>query len=144
MRDIKFRAWDKVNKEMLSHNALFNLDCSNEYPFLGLLGGFYNHPIDKYHVEIMEYSGLKDKKGKEVFEDDIVKVNDFTEHIGIVKFGKHKSNDMSNSYECGNLGFYIEFNDEHHLLRQDIYFWFGLGMEVLGNTYENPELLNAT
>lgn len=141
MREIKFRAWDKKNNEMLSHNTLFNLDCSNEYPFLGLLDGHYNHFLDKYHVEITQYTGLKDKGGKEIYEDDIVKVNDFMEHIGIIKFGKHKSNDMSNSYECGNLGFYIEFNDEYHLLRQDIYFWSGLGIEVMGNIYENLELL---
>jgi len=87
-----------------------------------------------------EYTGLHDKNGVEICQDDIVKVHDFSEHIGVIKFGKHKTNDMSNTYECGNLGFYIEFNDEFHLLRQDIYFWHGLGIEVIGNIWDNPKL----
>jgi len=86
-----------------------------------------------------QYTGLLDKNGKKIYKDDIVKTKDISEKIGVVKFGKHKATDMSNDYECGNLGFYIDFNDELHLLRQDIYFWHGLGIEVIGNIYENKE-----
>ena len=96
-------------------------------------------PVDPETVG--EYTGLHDKNGKEIYEGDIVATKDYTERIGVIKFGKYKQSDMSNSYECGNLGFYIDFKDDQ-LLRQDIYFWYGRGFEVIGNKHETSYLLN--
>jgi hypothetical protein len=56
-REVKFRAWDKKRKEMISHDRLFRLDCSNEFPFLPLLKNWYDHDLD---VEIMQFTGLRD------------------------------------------------------------------------------------
>lgn len=57
MREIKFRAWDKKNKKMISHEKLFSIDCSNEFPFLPLPKNMYSENLD---VEIMQYTGMHD------------------------------------------------------------------------------------
>ena len=126
MRENEFRAWDKLNKKMISHNELFRVDCSNEYPFLALLKNFYQEDLD---VEIMQYTGLKDIDGKEIYEGDIVKCRTYIALMGCL----------------GNLGVeIIKFDEE--LLRFGTHF-NALSelkeIEVVGNIYENPELLKT-
>lgn len=129
MREIKFRAWDKKKKSMIPHGRLFSLDCSNEYPFLALANGFY---ADEFSVEVMQFTGLRDKNGKEIYEGDYLRCKkyvggNFVEHcyeLGYVEFlhgafGLHRKQ-----------GFYRPFKD-----------WLeDYELEVIGNIYEHPEL----
>ena len=122
MREIKFRTWDKEIKEMLSDVSLWNDD------FTSYLNEHIEYLQDK--CELMQYTGLKDKNGIEIYEGDIVKIGiDFgygtQPLVGEVLFDKcsfvyrHKSQ--------GDLSLFgIDSND-----------W----CEVIGNIYENPELL---
>jgi uncharacterized phage protein (TIGR01671 family) len=89
-----------------------------------------------------QYTGLKDKNGKEIYEGDILDISYFlTKEKGIVKFGMYKQCDMSSDYECGNQGYYIDVtNDENEMMRHDIYF-YAHEAKVIGNTTDNPELL---
>ncbi len=126
-REIKFRAWDKSEKIMYSSNCInlliyFNgqLQSSNEY---GKLLGTINTP----KMKIMQYTGLKDKNGKEIYEADIIKnTQGYLEEVAFVN-GSFQT--ASIKYPNANL----------HLL--DTYSEY---IEVIGNIYENPELLEVT
>ena len=92
-----------------------------------------------------QYTGLKDKNGKEIFEGDIVQSVEIplSDCKSIVRYGIHKANDMSNKYQCGNLGFYLEhILRSHKMDRKDIMFFID-NCEVIGNIYENLELLEV-
>ena len=117
MREIKFRAWD--GKELsYSHKDLGNW--------------FLEHDDMK---ELMQFTGLKDKNGKEIYEGDILKFNLYYTIVrnGIV--------DISDNEDYGSnriSGFYLE-TYEGRYVHMDSYYLDDT--EVIGNIYENPELL---
>ena len=128
MREIKFRAWDKDKQEMISWEELKKTYCL-----------FLDTPND-WLLEVMQYTGLKDARGREIFEGDIVGDHSFyaADEIGVVKFGEFHADSAGGEYgyvEC--WGWYIEGKS---------YDWRAghfknLEIEVIGNIYENPELL---
>jgi uncharacterized phage protein (TIGR01671 family) len=68
-KDIKFRAWDKDSSNMLPWSHMTT----------GFLQGFLGK---KYNVDIMQFIGLKDRNGKEIYEGDIVIMHYFSEGLG--------------------------------------------------------------
>ena len=109
----KFRVWDKINDKWMS-NQLIDIEK-------GLLTGFYNdEEAFKRRYIIMQSTGLKDKNGKLIYEGDIVKetLTDFIneEIITVVKW-----DELNAMYNLENLQ--------------------NCKREVIGNIYENPELL---
>ena len=119
-REIKFRAWDKENEEMYDV-AMIDVE-TGEVAYTDHPTG-YNADALLEQVELMQYTGLKDKNGKEIYEGDILKDCD-TREIKTVIWHKN----------CFILrdtkGFYqwTYFEDEH---------------EVIGNIYENSDLLEV-
>ncbi|MFR2528735.1 MAG: YopX family protein [Clostridium paraputrificum] len=126
MKEIKFRAWDKELNRMCDVIQLGVRDIIVNSIEEDGISGFL--PIDRF--EIMQYTGLKDKNGTEIYEGDIVKYTSELENgIFEVKYGK-----------CRFYGLWIEANFMG--IATDL-FYLGCSneLEVIGNIYENPELL---
>ena len=130
MRELKFRAWDIKEKVMHKAGFLFDSDgtifdntlCDGEMESFSFGSG---------QIILMQYVGLKDKNGKEVYEGDILKDN--YGRILLVEWYKY--------------GFSFKAITETNFLRaRDISQWFENGErlpEIIGNLYENQELMEA-
>ena len=116
MREIQFRVWDSYNKKMIPTEGGFSLGSADSE----MVGG-PDYPV-------MQYTGLKDKNGKEVYESDIV-IGIYNK-IGIIQYYALTP----------RSGFGIQYWDKDSLRWSDE---IGLEFEVIGNIYENPELLET-
>lgn len=120
MRELKFRAWDTKNS------------CWQSLKVAALLVTGDNNSLEVHSdtLKLMQYTGLRDKNGVEIYEGDIVEnLYDGTmKDRGVVEFDTIGSNDAD-----GNFYVYGYFFDDR--LTGEF------GYEVIGNIYENPELL---
>ena len=128
MRTIKFRAWDKDRKQMVEFGRPIY-----DPKYGGILFHSPYQFLDWNKNEVMQFTGLLDKNGKEIWEGDIVKwtlgrksnKSGFVEGISQIIWGD----------DCG-----FEESD-----KPDKTFGFHIGslseMEIIGNIHENPELL---
>ena len=119
MRTIKFRAWDKENNDMYEWDVLSQRRNLNEAIEMQ----------DKGLWVLMQFTGLKDKNGKEIYEGDIVKLNYGIEVKGIVTFEGYQWKVKHGSKRWYSDPWSDVVNEE------------GKTASVLGNIYENPELL---
>ena len=82
-RQIKFRVWFTDDKEMLYDDGYIHMSGT----FIGVhMAGDIDAWVDWDNYILMQYTGLKDKNGKEIYEGDIIKAKDV---IGEVKFGEY-------------------------------------------------------
>ena len=130
MREIKFRAWDKLNKQMLELNQLCFEDDSEPYMRKGIIGKKGHNHFQHYNFEdsiLMQYTGLKDKNGKEIWEGDVVK---------ICRVDGTKCEFAQVIYNEKMTGFGAIRNPLEIAAMLSI----GEHVEIIGNIYENPEL----
>jgi uncharacterized phage protein (TIGR01671 family) len=126
MREIKFRAWDNQAKIMLT------------MPFEGYYGLSIFFSICSDYYNVMQFTGLKDKNGKEIYEGDIVK------RIAIL-YDWDKP-DGEERYEREEVSF-IEYRGQGFWVNSESFGWEGEGLwewdeiEVIGNIYENKDLI---
>ena len=85
-REIKFRVWDVGNKEMLEVQEL-NFESTFYGGRIAIRPDQYNDYFDTEDMILMQYTGLKDKNGKEIYEGDIIRIkNSLIEIEGEVIF----------------------------------------------------------
>lgn len=124
MREIKFRAWLKEHKTMVN---VAEIDVNNQliyhYGFDDFEGNFENFNS----IELLQYTGLKDKNENEIYEGDIVKLR-ANHGIGVVKYYD----------EWG--AFVVEYIKPRPLAVLGMNY-YKEDIEVIGNIYENPELI---
>ena len=126
MREIKFRAWDNEVKRIESWEMLKN--CNKDW-LIDLIDGVFK---DDY--ELMQFTGLKDKNGKEIYEGDIVKFK-------VTDLEKDKDNFIIT--ECIFLNGRFSMNEIQRDEKDAVcyYYFEDEIVEVIGNKFENPELL---
>ncbi|AMR06497.1 YopX family protein [Bacillus thuringiensis] len=119
MRKNKFRAWHKEKKCWI---ALHN----NGYSFNPNNGQIYYEGLNiSSRIDLMQYTGLKDKDGKEIYEGDIVRFSGYVNAIGVIRYNER-------------LGVYqAVYKNSSWLICKES----GVEQQVIGNIYENPELV---
>ena len=118
MREIKFRAWVEKFKEMYTVKMI---DLQREIAYFDK----YNYR-SFYDINLMQYTGLKDMREKEIYEGDILSGGNNEEHYKVI-------------FENGS--FMAEFEGDFDEYSFDLIDVVAQGCEVVGNIYENPELL---
>ena len=123
-REIKFRIWDKIYNKMREVKAInWWFDEGDIQSIEYIDEDHVDRRHDKDDVILMQYTGLKDKNGKEIYEGDIIK-RTLDDECGIVGF------------ERGTFVISDKVGDLYGFLRS----WYTT-VEVIGNIHENPELL---
>jgi|SRR5690625_384655 len=131
MREIKFRAWFEMQERIVNHEHLdieYAHDEGFGFAFDNSLYGITDDGNVKGTLvyKLMQYTGLKDMNGTEIYEGDIVK---YPHIVGFDDIWK------------------VEFSDGSFVIRETIVkislreLAHKNNLEVIGNIYENPELL---
>lgn len=131
-REIKFRAWYENKKEMLTPYFFVN-----DENFITQYGS--SKPSN-----VMQYTGLKDKKGTEIYEGDIVRFHPYhnlshkqDKVVGHVFWGE--TGDSDGWSHCKHYEWCVGHDSLADVADSD--FKEAMYCEVIGNIHENPELL---
>ena len=123
VREIKFRAWWEKGKTMFPFVAVHQTGDA-------CFGGAWYRAED---VVLMQYTGLSDKENKRIYEGDVVAevIDGERGDMYVIEWSRD-----------GNHSYYAGYRTDDRSLETEMQL-FELGaLEILGNIYENPELLN--
>lgn len=132
-REIKFRAWNSTNEKMIDLRAITPLAIESALNCDGLFLPFEEDLI------LMQFTGLKDKNGNEIYEGDVVETENY-DQLAIVTF-------KTTGYLAG--AFCLKQKDGKFRNFSPDNIWSPSDEprnwdEVIGNIYENPDLIEKT
>ena len=138
MREIKFKVWDKDRKKFAKQIITYKLDRDNNICLVVYLDKVKKtreiYDSEKHYCnkfEILQDTCLKDYNSVEIYEGDIVKLYD--------AYGEFLSLEKVVQLPCGL--WYLDTNENDAIF--DIINYSDKTIEVIGNIYENPELLEC-
>lgn len=128
-REIRFRAWGHTTGAMFDGRGL-------QWNGSEFISGVYDFTeteiVDEYEITVMQFTGLKDRDGKDIYEGDIVSWNQWAK--GSESSGKRKLTKSVVEWSERRGAWVLE---KDSLWNMSIY----SNVEVIGNVYENPNLL---
>lgn len=152
MRDILFRGKRIDNDEWVYGS--FCMDALEQFNGLCGVDGFirlYDKTkckMQSYEVDretVCQYTGLTDKNGKRIFEGDVVSIEDG--EFWVFSFG-NCGGAQNVAHEVGYTGFHLSplsqsaiHNRDHGQRDDPVYYLNAIGLRVIGNIHDNPELL---
>ena len=128
-REIKFRAFDKYSKKMILNIENFWLRTYDDEGDKSCFGDFIKAEL---RYEVMQFTGLKDKNGKEIYEGDIVQTG---KEKQVIEFS-------SITYaSSGGQSYYVSYHWGYHLYSKNYAVFNPEQCEIIGNIYSDPELI---
>ena len=127
MKEIKFRVWDNI------HEIMMKLSEVNTYSTIDIISNVF-----KDSLNVMQFTGLFDKQGVEIYEGDIIK--DSSNRLMTVEWDRRVGTSRFIFRVINTIG-HIKvgrFVNTHEWIMPD-----DNDIEVVGNIYENPELLKG-
>ena len=139
MREILFKAKRIDNGEWVEGCLVIDHSRSNlfEYRMQPVESGvLYAPPINP--ETLCQYTGLTDKNGNRIWENDIIKYH-FGEIYAQIKYGCYQN--CFDSQKTEHVGFYVDWTGDK-CLRKDLGYWINMVDTMpVGNIFDNPELL---
>lgn len=136
-REIKFRAWDKKAKQWLLGYELPNLGGFSLFGEVMMMGEWAallssRFPNDQKEIAVMQFTGLLDKNGREIYEGDVV------------QFQREIKSEGKKKTEVLKLTEQIEWDDVEASFGGGGFTMYQMNEpEIIGNVFENPNLLEA-
>lgn len=126
-REIKFRIWNDYDKKMIHWNELLGNNLANIFT------------IPSYDKWLMQYTGLDDKNGKEIYEGDIV----------LLACYHYKEPVFDGEFEViydeiNGMWLLVDLEDKENVYTfENIRGYYLTELEKIGNIYDNPEVLGG-
>lgn len=131
MRELKFRVWSKEQKTYeykFPYNSIGDFYVSSRGKVFSDFGNTIAPEVRQDDFIVEQYTGLKDKNGKEIYEGDIVKAETRDKHYGILGKVVYR--------QCA---FWIENAEDTH--REDMLKYYEKEVEIIGNIHKDKEFL---
>ena len=136
MREILFRAKEVEKGKWVEGGVLCCKNGDQDTTWIVKLHQGWPMIIEVRPETLCQYTGLTDKNGKKIWENDIVKYH-FGEDTAVIRYGKYQS--CFDSNKAAHVGFFVDW--KKGFLRKDLGYWVEMiDCNVVGNVFDNADL----